>query len=421
MAERVQSKRPAGLRELARIADIRPIRPAYFTAADDPWLRALLQERERYIGRPRRQWRVRLRGPWLPDVPPHKLRVASRVIDRLSRDRIAGEPSPRVVRAVLFRAATSEPTAAQALAAAQARLGVGAELLVQRLFADLPDERELRELPGSFSAVELALSCNEAIVASLLHRAVQVRIHAHGQVRALVRHAKLIGLLCVVRPCPDSGSVELEVSGPYAIFRHTRLYGRALASLVPRLARCTRFRLEADCVQDHEPWIGRLVLSSGDPIAPARELRRYDSQVEARFARAFGRLALDWDLLREPRPIPTGTTLFFPDFELVHRGTGESWLLEIVGYWTPDYVARKLAALREAGLERIIVCVDETRACGDGLLEDVAHVVRYRRHVDPRAVIGIVDPMLLRELDAAPPPTPPRRSGSRRGRHGPRS
>src|SRR6185436_11166668 len=119
--------------------------------------------------------------------------------------RVAGEPSPRAVRAVLFRAATSEPSATHALAAAQARLGMDGELLLQRLFADLPDERELPELPSSFTATELALSCNEAIVASLLHRAVQVRIHARGQVRALVRHAKLIGLLCVVRPCPDDG------------------------------------------------------------------------------------------------------------------------------------------------------------------------------------------------------------------------
>jgi predicted nuclease of restriction endonuclease-like RecB superfamily len=198
-----------------------------------------------------------------------------------------------------------------------------------------------------------------------------------------------MGLLCSAAPGTSKDEVALEISGPYSLFRHTRIYGRALSSLVPRLSWCNSYRLEADCVLG-EQQVGRLVLRSGDPVCPARELAPFDSKVEERFARGFQKLARDWDVIREPRAIDVGGSLFFPDFELKHRSTGESWLLEIMGYWTPEYVRNKLAKLRAAGLEQLILCIDEQRCCADELLELNARVVRYRRKLDARAVLAIV-------------------------------
>src|SRR2546427_5183295 len=51
------------------------------------------------------------------------------------------------------------------------------------------------------------------------------------------------------------------------------------------------------------------------------------------------------------RSVQAGGTLIFPDFALRHRADGRRWLVEIVGFWTRDYVERKLALLRVAGLQ----------------------------------------------------------------------
>jgi hypothetical protein len=48
------------------------------------------------------------------------------------------------------------------------------------------------------------------------------------------------------------------------------------------------------------------------------------------------------------------------------------------------------------------VCVDQERCCAEGALDAVGRVVHYKRRVDPRDVIAIVDPVLFAQL---PPPT----------------
>jgi uncharacterized protein len=183
----------------------------------------------------------------------------------------------------------------------------------------------------------------------------------------------------------------IDISGPLALFHHTEVYGRALASLVPRVAWCNEFELTAECALGQGKHLSTFVLRSGDPIGAGDELSRYDSRVEERFARDFGRLAPDWDLIREPHPVDTGGSLAFPDFELIHRADPtRRWLLEIIGFWTADYLAKKLERLRASGLRHLILCIDERRQCeGEAFPED-ARVIRYKSKVDPRAVLAII-------------------------------
>ena len=122
-----------------------------------------------------------------------------------------------------------------------------------------------------------------------------------------------------------------------------------------------------------------------------RELARHDSRLEARFERDFRRAAPDWDVVREPRPVDAGGTLVFPDFELFHRRDHERrWLLEIAGFWTPDYLATKLRHLRGAGLDRSVLCIDERRGCADSEIPRDARVLRYKNRIDPGSVLSII-------------------------------
>lgn len=365
--------------------------PHFLGEHDHPWLRSLLEEHERFIGRRQRDLDARLREPLPCESPPGKLKLAIEVLTRLRRGhRNAAVVPPRRARALVFvEAARALETRPAVLSKIAASLGVTVADLRDSLFADLPGER-LVSAPGPpVSAAELALRSNLALVQRLLFHAAGLRIDVEGNTRAVVRHAKLRGLICTVAERSGQGGASLEISGPFALFRNTRLYGRALGELIPLLAWCARFRLQAECVLDGRRLT--LELATGDAIFPASAPRLYDSRIEERFARDFRRLAPEWDVVREPEPIAADRTLIFPDFALQQRSDpGRRWLLEIVGFWTPDYVARKLALYRQACVSNLILCIDEARNCAEADLPPGALVVRFRRRVDPAAVLRAI-------------------------------
>lgn len=230
----------------------------------------------------------------------------------------------------------------------------------------------------------------------------------------MVRQARLCGLICILEPAPVRSQpfphaadaeldalvapappgVVLHVSGPLTLFRQTRIYARALASLIPRVTWCDSYEMVARCalVPGGDPV--ELSIRSGDPIPTGRELSAYDSQLERRFARDFARLATGWDLVREPEPIQVDSHLIFPDFEIKHRHHPERRAyLEIAGFWTCDYLEKKLERLRRAGIERLLLCIDERRCCS---AEDFPHgalVIRYKRRIDAKEVLDRLEAM----------------------------
>ncbi|MET0793288.1 MAG: DUF790 family protein [Polyangiaceae bacterium] len=366
--------------------------PHYLGVEDEPWLRALLAEFARYVGQKRTDLHARLKEPRSIRAPKSKLRIAIHVLDALCRDRTASKLPPKEARAAVFReAAGSRATRAEVLSSVAVALGATADELEASLFADLRCEQRVAELPKTASPAQISSAANLAILTSLVRRAAQVRIAVGGNARALVFHARRGGLICNNSPRKSRGGLILELSGPFALFRHSDVYGRALASLVPRLAGCADFELSAACALGRSAPLSTLVVRSGDPIDGGRELARHERRVEERFMRAFRRAARDWDVLREPAPLSVGDSLIFPDFELVHRrDQSRRWLLELVGFWTAQYLNEKLERLRAAGIERLILCVDQKRLCSEQDLPAGARIIRYKTRIDPQAVLAIV-------------------------------
>ena len=95
---------------------------------------------------------------------------------------------------------------------------------------------------------------------------------------------------------------------------------------------------------------------------------------------------------REPEPVAAGPTLIFPDFLRPHRLLPERWLLvEIAGFRTPEYLQNKLARLREAGVNRLLLCIDEARGCAREQLPPGMPVLSFKRRVDAAAVLRVAE------------------------------
>ena len=305
---------PRALLHLSTRTEGDRIVPRYLTERDHTWLRALLDEYARFEGHKRSELAARLQEPLPSPAPKAKLRVAARVLEAMTRDRATSAiPAPEA-RWRVFRAAADDGRDRDAILHRVAdEVSVTPVDLEAALFADLRGERRVPALPATLSPSSLALRANLAIVSSLLRRAATVRITAFGNTRAVVRHARLVGLICNVqrtaraaprRAANDAPTARLgmvpssddtmrgaviDVSGPLALFHHTEVYGRALASLVPRLGWCNEFELVAQCALGQGKHFSTFELRSGDPIAAGDELCRYDSRVEEKFARDFRR------------------------------------------------------------------------------------------------------------------------------------
>ena len=367
--------------------------PAWLGAEDHYWLRALINDLARLDGRPYREVASFLQEPSRAPSPPGKRRMAIWTLQSLcTRDRPVLDASVLrdAVAVEAQRARDADRFNRTAVLAEGARcLGLSLAAAEESLFADLPGERRLRFPDPAPDPHSLATRTNLALAQGLLRLASEVTIELYGGARAVIRQVHLRRLLCTVRRTNQEG-VHIDISGPFSLFRHTTMYGRALASVLPLLPWCERFELVARCILR-----GRAVsvrMRPGDPIAVGDPPRAYDSCLEERFAREFERANLDWELIREPEPFEAGDALVFPDFALVHRrDSSKRFLLEIVGFWTPDYLRDKLDRLRVIPKVPLVLCIDRGLNCSAGELPAHARVVWFQRRISPASVLAAID------------------------------
>src|SRR5665647_228770 len=81
---------------------------------------------------------------------------------------------------------------------------------------------------------------------------------------------------------------------------------------------------------------------------PNLPLVTYDSAVEESFASQFQAVKSGWTLKREPEPVPAGTQVIIPDFSFERAGV--KVYLEIVGFWTEEYLLRKIEKLKQVAV-----------------------------------------------------------------------
>ena len=382
---------PAKLIQVRIIGD--EAMPVWLGTEDHPWLRALLADFVRLDGHPSREVEAFLQNPPRVFSPVGKRQMAMwTLLDMCTRQRpLLDVGKLRVVITEEAQKARDEGRydRSEVIAAGAQRLGLSVAAIDAQLFSDLPRERCIhlpKAIPDPHS---LAIRTNLALAQGLLRLASEVTIDLYGGARAVVRQIHLGRLLCTVQRI-EPEKVRLHLSGAFSIFHHTIMYGRVLASVLPMLVWCERFDLTARCMLR-----GRIVnarLCSADPIAGGDPPRAFDSRLEERFAREFAKATLDWDLIREPEPVVSDDSLIFPDFALIHRrDASKRFLLEIVGFWTPDYLREKLYRLRSITFDPLILCIDRKLNCSSDEVPAHSRIVWFDRRIDPSDVLAAMN------------------------------
>jgi predicted nuclease of restriction endonuclease-like RecB superfamily len=276
----------------------------------------------------------------------------------------------------LFSRATRE----QVVAEVGDRFGLAGEQVDVALFADLAEEQILLDSGEPFAPGDLIARYNLELARGLLYWAREVRLRVHDNYKDLFKYIKLFKLMHTIRPLAEgelAGGYHVTLHGPISPFvKSTIRYGVQFAKFMPALLLCQRWHMEADVQPPGGRSRGPLRYTLDDRTDLRTHFRAsgpFDSQLEADFAAEFeakyGGARRQWELAREDELILMGDTVMIPDFSFTHRKDGRRALLEIVGFWHPDYLRRKLEKVRQAGRSDLILLVYKSANVAEGEFE----------------------------------------------------
>ncbi|HET9988811.1 MAG TPA: DUF790 family protein [Kofleriaceae bacterium] len=343
---------------------------------DLDWIAEAIDLLEQHLGKP---WRVVIDA--FDELPSSRRRITA-VRGALARLLgTAGTLTPlarRVREAVLGAPVLVAEARAARIAAAAAALGVAVEEVESLLFIDLRGERPIAFPRGRPSELEVAATANVVLIQRALRRAHRVRLVLHGDDGTLLRAALARGLLVTASRATADAATVLDIVGPLALFQRTAIYGRALGQLVPLLAHAADFEL----VLEAPEWRTRIAAPVVLPKAPIDRAGTYHPR---RLARGLEQLDPELRVIVGPVPVQAGTTLLCPDLAIEERG--ERWYVELVGFWTADSLAAKLAHYAAAEV-RVKLCIDDARGCGDAVMIRDPQIVTYTRSLDPARLLS---------------------------------
>lgn len=227
------------------------------------------------------------------------------------------------------------------------------------LFTDVIEFHRLRRFDGYVDAAALLARYNVAQTQAGLFDASEMTVWATADFKTILRYAKLARLMHTIRPSGDGYVIRFD--GPASVLRETRRYGAAMARFLPALLACRGWRMHAVVGPKGRNWLSRLELSPADGLTshlpPPDE---FDSDLEAAFAEKWGGEPREgWTLLREAEVLHVGQHVFVPDFVFEHAD-GRRVLLELVGFWTPEYLQAKLETLARFSNHSVLLAVADS-------------------------------------------------------------
>lgn len=275
---------------------------------------------------------------------------------------------------------------------------VGEGEVLTGLYADLLENQHMIRFDAP-TPDALIHRYNLAQAQGILYRASQVVITAYrnvpGQYKLLFRYLKLFGLMAYIEGDPDNG-FTITIDGPASILGTTTRYGVSIAKFLPALLHVTRWSMTAT-LTPRTTDLDRPTRFSPEAdcnlVSHYKKGKVYDSILEEALSKRWETLQSEWRLEREVDLVPLPGSVMIPDFSLIHAD-GRSFLLEIVGYWRPEYLKKKFAQVQKSGREDIILCVSERlnlEAAGVKIEQVPAKVVWFKGKVEPKDVLAVIE------------------------------
>ena len=283
-----------------------------------------------------------------------KVRGFAKLIERECTFEKATELNPMEVRMFLFSRGfvTTLSERRKVLEETAKHFGVSVEEIEKAMFADVEDELILKDIP-EMDPKELVKRYNLSLLQTAIFNSLRLTFWISSNHKNVFRRMKWLGLMYELYE--SNGRLLTSVTGAASILKMTRKYGTSMAKLIPEIIRAKEWWIRAEVVDDYEKRIYFLELSDKfRALFPSEDVERveYDSSLEEEFGRRIKSL-LGCEVIREPGVVKAGRYAYIPDFLI--RKNGKEVYVEIAGFWTEDYVRKKLEKIKEANIPLILI------------------------------------------------------------------
>jgi predicted nuclease of restriction endonuclease-like RecB superfamily len=260
------------------------------------------------------------------------------------------------------------------------------EEIMDRLYGDLPENQIITSFDKSYDKTSLLKRYNLALAQGLLYRSRQMKVQLRSDYRVVFQYLKLAGLMHWIHPAQFKG-YEIIIDGPGSLLMQTQRYGIRMAAFLPGLILAGDWNMCAEIATRQGLKQFRLDHQCG-LSSHYTNLPPFDSSIEQNFYGKFSRKKRAWSIEREGSLLDLGDTVFIPDFTFRHED-GRTAYMEIVGYWTPEYLNRKINKLKQFKKKNLILAVNSQLNCSRDDFD--AEVLLYRTGIKVKDVLAALE------------------------------
>ncbi|MBS1792297.1 MAG: DUF790 family protein [Acidobacteria bacterium] len=265
------------------------------------------------------------------------------------------------------------------------------------LYADLPAQQRLVAF-DLIAPMDLLDRYNLAQAQALFYRCLEMKIRvAPGDTtnyRAIFGWVKHFGLIHSVAGSAANG-YEITLTGAASLFHRSQKYGIQMAVFLPALLLCKNWRMRAEIAQKKGKNLFYELTSEQTELVSNRfdEPAYVNPDIE-KLKKNWDKFKTDWTLAENLEVVDLGRVAFVPDLALAAPG-GEKVYLDVLGFWTPKSLQKRLEEFAAAGFRRFVIAAShELRGSREEPLWESPHVVFYKTRIEPSLLVETAEKLL---------------------------
>lgn len=273
-----------------------------------------------------------------------------------------------------------------------------AETIYANLYADLSANQKMTSFE-TITPKDLLDRYNLAQAQALLYKSVEMKIRVApsntANYRAIFGWIKHFGLIHSVIGNAANG-YEIRLTGAASLFHRSQKYGIQMAVFLPALLLCSDWKMSAEISQKDKGNAFYELSSDQNQLTSCYfDEPGYDNPIFERLKKDWEKSSTSWQLQENKAVIDLGKTAFVPDFVLLSPN-GEKIYLDILGFWTPKSLQKRLEEFKAANFNKFILAAwQELRGSRDEPLWTSENIIFFKSKLEPRLLIETAEKLLF--------------------------